>query len=848
MLAFWMLALTPVMGGEPYWLGAGEYDQVRVVVAAGAPPSEHFAAAEFARLWEACTGYRPEVSSTHEPGAVNVWIGGMGCPYAQRLKLDGLGTDGYHMRSLEFRKRYPVPYLDMRRPGRVPVRLRHLVIAGGAPRGTIYGVYEFFHGRFGVRWLTPIDTHVPDAPAGIAPVNERYVPPVPYRDTNYWMFRQFPEFALKHRLNGNSLMGIPEEMGGAIGYAGGFGHTFYNLLSPEKYFEAHPEYFSLVAGERRPHSQLCLTNADVLGIVTERVRGILRESPPNRRIVSVTQMDWPMWCECEHCAALDAREGSQAGSLIHFVNAIAERIEDEFPDAFIDTFAYTYTRTPPRHVKPRDNVIVRLCSIEADFFRPLGDRGSRLNRAFQEDIRRWSRITKHLFIWDYTQNWHAFQQPHPNFHVLQPNVRFFADHGVTGIFEQAAQSPRSDFDYLKAYIVARALWDPDADWRALYDEFLALYYREAAPYIRAYHELITEKVRAEVYELTIFSRMDWMDPATVRRAQALFARAFAAAAGDPELKKRLDHAYVPVQHAALVCPPDIVVEGDAFLLTRPPSQTFDEYWEMIIGYGVTHLGDDPIEKFRERLDGQTPPREQVLPFKRLENDAYEVWVCPEAGGSVVRLRDKRHGIEFLTGHEAPLSYHGMIQDWHVMDPAAPVQEEIIARRYTLADEQEDSVCVAAALDNGLSIVRCVALEDNPPRVRVTLTLTNTGVEPVAPRVKLHPEFHLPAHRGGPRLFVRRAGAWTREDPQFLSRDEVVAGRIAPDAVDAWAVRWPEPRGYLVNTVAGAVGHLYYYYTRSGAHVNLEMVPEAEPLNPGEARKIEAAYQFVADLP
>ena len=96
-------------------------------------------------------------------------------------------------------------------------------------------------------------------------------------------------------------------------------------------------------------------------------------------ILSVTQEDNHQYCQCVECKALDALEGSQSGTMIHFVNAVAEAIEDEFPDVFIDTFAYWYSRKPPKFVKPRDNVIVRLCSIECCFAHPLNDPACAVN-------------------------------------------------------------------------------------------------------------------------------------------------------------------------------------------------------------------------------------------------------------------------------------------------------------------------------------------------------------------------------------------------------------------------------------------------------------------------------------
>ena len=35
-------------------------------------------------------------------------------------------------------------------------------------------------------------------------------------------------------------------------------HTFNSLVSPDKYFDSHPEYFSMIDGRRvKDHGQLC---------------------------------------------------------------------------------------------------------------------------------------------------------------------------------------------------------------------------------------------------------------------------------------------------------------------------------------------------------------------------------------------------------------------------------------------------------------------------------------------------------------------------------------------------------------------------------------------------------------
>ena len=139
---------------------------------------------------------------------------------------------------------------------------------------------------------------------------------------------------------------------------------------------------SSTASARTSKAQLCLSNPELRDFVVQRVKEWLREAP-DAKIISVTQNDCAGACKCPQCKAIDDAEGSLAGSMVAFVNYVAEKIEPEFPDVAVDTFAYQYTRHPPKTIEPRPNVIVRLCSIECNFREPL-DHPS--NAAFLADL------------------------------------------------------------------------------------------------------------------------------------------------------------------------------------------------------------------------------------------------------------------------------------------------------------------------------------------------------------------------------------------------------------------------------------------------------------------------------
>ena len=300
-------------------------------------------------------------------------------------------------------------------------------------------------------------------------------------------------------------------------------------------------------------------------------------------------------CACARCLASDEAEGGPSGTLLRFVNAVAEDIEPEFPGVAIDTLAYQYTRHPPRTAKPRPNVIVRLCSIECQFGRPLEDPA---NRAFLEDLEGWSKIAGRLYVWDYTTDFSHYIQPHPNYGVLAPNLRLFARSHVRGVFEQGAyQSPGSEMAELRAWVLARLLWNPALDERSLRKEFLDGYYGPAAGEIAAILGLLERAVAASGDPLGCYSPPDakFLNLATLGRAWEIFARAERRTAGRREYARRVLRAKLPFAYVAFVrwdaLRKDASDRGIAWPWPGSRSELGAWFLENVRAEGVTHISE-----------------------------------------------------------------------------------------------------------------------------------------------------------------------------------------------------------------------------------------------------------------
>lgn len=423
-----------------------------------------------------------------------------------------------------------------------------LILAGHPRRGCLYAVYSFLQDVVGVRWWAPDAAFIPKKPTLSIPddLNITYAPQMISREM-YHRNAQPTAFSARMKGNGN----LTPEYGGAVRIVN-FVHSFYKYIPPEKHFAAHPDWYSEIDGKRTAeHGQLCLTNDAMVEELTRQVLQSLR-ADPETKIIDVSQNDWLGFCTCPKCKAIDDAEGSHAGTLVLMLNKVAEAVEKEFPDVLVESLAYQYTRKPPKTVRPRHNVLIRLCTIECSYIQPLD---GEQNRTFAADIEGWSKIARHLFIWDYTTNYNDYLGPHPNLRVLVPNVRYFVQHGAVGLFEEGEGD---DFCELKNWVLMRAMWEPQLDGDRLIDEFLRGYYGDAvAPLLRQYWDLLIARAQKEKIYLGCFgvTSAKWLDLATLNQATDLMNQAVAAATAaygpDSDQLRRLRKSKMGLDHVWL---------------------------------------------------------------------------------------------------------------------------------------------------------------------------------------------------------------------------------------------------------------------------------------------------------
>lgn len=437
-----------------------------------------------------------------------------------------------------------------------------IVFQGNSPRAILYAVYRFLEDFLGFRCFTYDCEKINRVDELKIKKGFELIQDFSFEYREVYFTDAFNgDFACKNMLNSN-LADLSERRGGKVKWFN-FHHSFSDLLSPDEYFNEHPEYFSLIDGKRiKEHTELCLSNPAVFEIVLSKLKKWIDENP-QANIFSVAQDEWmghfvKMACECENCKKIDDENGSQSGSIITFVNKLLKELKKDYKDKLIHTFAYQYSRKAPIKVKPDENLIVRLCNIECSWSKSIkeeallkpGGRGS----LFYKDLLDWSKITNRLYIWDYCVNFRNYLLPFPNLRSMEKNIELYRENNVKGILMQGnfSHGGKGYLDELKSYVIAKLLRDDHKDLNYYVKEFCENYYgKKASKFIIEFINLWEDKV----YDYDLWLYDDASHPMftdeTIDKAKKLISEALNSES-DELLIKRIKRLNLSMKYLELV--------------------------------------------------------------------------------------------------------------------------------------------------------------------------------------------------------------------------------------------------------------------------------------------------------
>ncbi|HEX8524227.1 MAG TPA: DUF4838 domain-containing protein [Tepidisphaeraceae bacterium] len=397
-----------------------------------------------------------------------------------------------------------------------------IFIVGSPVRGSMYGCFELLE-RLGVRWYTSEVTVAPKrADITVEEIDITQTPAFEYREP-YMTEAWDSAWATHNRVVGHT----PVTVGGQFRYAD-FVHSFDRLVPPALY-DKHPEYFPMIEGKRiNGYVQRCLSNPDVLKLVVDGVKAAFKANS-NAVITTVSQNDVEKYCKCPDCSRLEAQYGTQSGVYLSFVNKVAQAIEKDYPDKLIDTLAYQFTEEPPRNIKPRHNVRIRLCPIYCCEAHDYEKCTYEANPKFVKRLAAWNDVAQTLYIWHYSTNFNHYMMPFPDFKQFPTSARLYKRSGVVGVFFQGSYcGPGGSDAQLRAYVMSKLLWNVNVDTDALVTDWMKGVYGPAWQPMRAWFDHVHETLSpadAELhcYDTDAINRLS--TPAVLAKGDELFAQA-----------------------------------------------------------------------------------------------------------------------------------------------------------------------------------------------------------------------------------------------------------------------------------------------------------------------------------
>lgn len=147
------------------------------------------------------------------------------------------------------------------------------------------------------------------------------------------------------------------------------GHSYGRIIRANaEEFAAHPEYYSLIDGERYlagrvdggGNIKFCISNPGLRELVVQYALRYFEENP-DADSISMDPSDGGGWCECDECAAM----GTVSDRAVTLANQVAEAINERFDDKFVGMYAYNQ-HSPPPNIGVHPNVVI---SVATSFIR-----------------------------------------------------------------------------------------------------------------------------------------------------------------------------------------------------------------------------------------------------------------------------------------------------------------------------------------------------------------------------------------------------------------------------------------------------------------------------------------------
>lgn len=398
---------------------------------------------------------------------------------------------------------------------------RDVFVFGNRPRATMYGLFAFLEKNSDIIWARPnqrfgtIFGRSKDLP--LTATDWIDIPVFNYRSFAGGHPGHIPtgEWQLRNRNNQCGRLYGPEmDMLNTIGT---------NLGAPvADLFLEHPEYFAYYPAtkERRPvrhgEGSLCITHPD---LPEAWARGLLnmveeKEKKTGAKVTVVKFAPGDNWycCQCPECmkpiklpdgTTLEMKDPSaeidplfRSTQIYQFLNEAMKTLVKERPDIQFAALAYIHMAEPPLvKLHPKMGIQFAPYSDNSMHF-PLLD--PRQVPRWRERFEKWLGMTDSLGFYEY---W--FSKPSPQGFYAAENLRALLktkDHSNAVLYTlidndrfhplEGGSMLGWDLGGMNPWVIAQLFWNPNQDVDELYRYYIKRTFREAAPEMTEYYEMI----------------------------------------------------------------------------------------------------------------------------------------------------------------------------------------------------------------------------------------------------------------------------------------------------------------------------------------------------------------------
>ena len=178
-----------------------------------------------------------------------------------------------------------------------------------------------------------------------------------------------------------------------------------------------------------------------------------------------------------------------------FLNYIAKKVDEVYPNVTIATFAYTFTERPPL-CDLEDNILVVFAPVDEDVTQPITTDKIGPNNLIHRNIEGWKKITRNMAFYNYYGSFTpsaSYERPIAD--RIQADLQYYSENGFAGLLPEGVADSGSgsnswSMNALTFWLYSKLAWNPDENINALIVEFCDKAYGDASEAMQEYYALV----------------------------------------------------------------------------------------------------------------------------------------------------------------------------------------------------------------------------------------------------------------------------------------------------------------------------------------------------------------------